>query len=131
MLASATLLAATPGCSVFAPASQSVVLQSNDPAATLYADGRPVGTGSATVRLRKNRSHTFRAESPDGRSATAHVGSTISTVGVVDVVGGVLFLVPFAGALAPGFWVLDNDRFYLDLPPAMNHAPRVADVRGD
>ena len=124
LLSTATLAAllaaapALPGCSLFVPPKQSVTLQSNDPRATLYADGKMVGTGSATLKLRRNDSHIFRAETPDGRTATARVSRTISDTGVLDVVGGVIFLVPFLGVLAPGFWNLSQDFLYLDVPPA-------------
>ena len=114
----ACLLACLPGCSFFVDPTEDVTIRSNDPQARLLVNGREVGTGTAVVPLKRNRSHVVRAEAPDGRVATARIGRGISTTGILDIVGGVLFLVPFLGALSPGFWTLSQDFLYLDLPPA-------------
>lgn len=112
------LMLSLPGCSLFVSSTKPVTIQSNVPDATLYVDGKEVGTGTAVVPLKRNRNHVFRAEAPDGRVATANVRRNVSTTGVLDIVGGVVFLVPFLGVLAPGFWDLSQDFLYLDLPPA-------------
>ena len=111
------LLAITPACSAFAGSLQPVSIQATDPRAEIYVDGQHVGTGAATVELKRNRSHAFMAKAGD-RTATATLGKSISTTGVLDIVGGVLFLVPFIGVVTPGFWELDSETVMLGLPPA-------------
>ena len=109
---------ALPGCSLFVPPTQQVTLEANDPQALIYADGRQVGVGSATVKVKRNDSHTFRAAAADGRAATARVGRSISTTGILDIVGTPFFLFPILGIFGAGFYHLDEDYFYLDLPPS-------------
>lgn len=110
------LLLGPGGCSFFVDPRQDVTLEASDPAAKLFVDGREVGTGKAVVSLRKNDSYSVRAELADGRSAGARIRRGVSVIGIVDIVGGVFFLVPFLGLLAPGFWHLDPDYLYLDIP---------------
>src|SRR5690606_34130580 len=113
----AGLMLCLPGCSLFVSDTKDVTIRSNAPDATLFVNGREVGTGTAVVPLKRNKNHVIRAEAPDGRVATARIGRGISTTGVLDIVGGILFLFPFLGALSPGFWDLSQDYLYLDLPP--------------
>jgi len=54
----------------------------------------------------------------DGRVARARLRKGVSTTGIIDVVGGVFFLIPFLGILGPGFWSLDPDYLFLEIAPA-------------
>ena len=119
----AALLVGPGGCSLFVPADQAVTVQASDPSARLFVDGRPVGVGTANVAVRRNRNHTFRAETTDGRIQTGRLYREVSTTGILDVIGGVFFLVPFLGVIGPGFWTLDQDHVYLALPPAPGDRP--------
>lgn len=109
--------AVSPGCSLFVGSKQPVAINATDPDAELFVDGAPVGRGTATVDLKRNRSHAILAKTEDGRSATANIGTQISTTGVLDIVGGLILLVPFLGVVAPGFWMLDTEQVYLPVPP--------------
>jgi hypothetical protein len=42
---------------------------------------------------------------------------TLSTFGVLDLVGGFFLLVPWVGLLAPGAFTLDNQNFTYHLIP--------------
>lgn len=116
LLAGAMLLGPS-GCSLFVDSEQSIRIEASDPAARIFVDGQEVGTGSALVPMRRNRTHAVRAETPDGRIAQTRITKGISTTGILDIVGGVFFLVPFIGVLAPGFWQLDPDYLFLKLTP--------------
>jgi hypothetical protein len=50
------------------------------------------------------------------RVATYSIGTSISTTGVLDIVGGVLFLIPLIGVAGPGFWTLDPQNVTVVLP---------------
>ena len=122
------MLAGPAGCSFFVDSQQTIRIEASDPAARIFVDGQEVGTGSALVPMRRNRTHSVRAELSDGRVAQARIRKNISTPGILDIVGGVLFLVPFLGALAPGFWELDPDYLFLKLTPqAPAEAPSTRD----
>ena len=116
ILAAAMLLGPA-GCSLFVDSSQHIRIEASDPAARIFVDGQEVGTGSALVPMRRNRTHSVRAEAPDGGVAQGRIRKNISTTGILDIVGGFFFLVPFLGILGPGFWELDPNYVYLKLAP--------------
>ena len=116
-LLAAAMLLGPAGCSLFVDSHQSVRIEASDPGARLFVDGQEVGTGSALVPMRRNRTHSVRAEAPDGRVAQGRIRKNISTTGILDIVGGFFFLVPFLGILGPGFWELDPNYLYLKLMP--------------
>jgi len=45
----------------------------------------------------------------NGRAGAAAINKKISGTGVLDIIGGCFFLVPFLGVLGAGFWELDPD----------------------
>ncbi len=104
-------------CSLFAPSTQSVAITATDPAAEIFINGSLAGKGAATVDLRRNKSHAILAKVGD-RAGTATIGNSISTTGVLDIVGGLFFLVPLIGIAGPGFWSLDNTEIVIAIPPA-------------
>jgi len=106
----------TAGCSLFVGSMQPVTITASDPRAEIFVDGQQVGTGSVTLQLKRNKSHGVMARVGQ-RSGSAHIGKTISTTGVLDLVGGFLLLVPFLGVLGPGFWSLDPDNVQISVPP--------------
>jgi len=79
-------------------------------------DGQRVGKGQASVSVARNRSHAITATTPDGRSAAATVGTDISGIGYVDLIGGILLFFPaLIGIAAPGFRTLESDTVTLTL----------------
>jgi len=110
-------LVVSSGCSLFAGRMQPVTITPSDQRADIYVDGEHVGTGTVVVQLRRNRSHGVMAKIGE-RAGAAHIGREISTTGVLDIVGGLLFLIPFLGVLGPGFWSLDPDHVQIALPPS-------------
>ncbi|MEM7232608.1 MAG: hypothetical protein AAF517_10560 [Planctomycetota bacterium] len=98
-------LALAQGCSFTQPANQMVQITTAE-GAEIFVDNLPVGTGTASPQLVRNKSHVVRVEL-NGDKKTAYIGMKISTMGLLDVVGGFFFLVPFVGAFAPGFFDLD------------------------
>lgn len=95
-----------PGCSLFAPDRQAILVTASDPQAKITVDNELIGTGAATAELKRNREHVVIAKVGD-RSGTARIDKHISTTGVLDLVGGCIILVPFLGAFGPGFWTLE------------------------
>lgn len=112
----------TTACSFTGGSKQPLTVMASDPRAAIYVDGRPVGTGTATVQVKRNRAHSIMVR-VDDRAGVGHVGKTISTLGVLDLVGGLIFLVPFVGIFAPGFWTLQQDTVMVAVPAASDSYP--------
>lgn len=111
------------GCSFMEPATQTITILASDPAAEISVDGRPVGRGTAVVNLPRKRSHTVVAQ-VDERAASATIDRRVSTIGMLDLVGGFVLLVPWIGVLAPGFWTLDPESVIVTLPPPTEKSSR-------
>ncbi len=105
-----------PSCSCMKPTMQSVSITSSDSEAEIYADGEHVGRGVATAKLKRNETHTFMAKTADGRAGTAQLGRSWSSTATLDVIGGIFFLVPFVGLLAPGAYDLDSTHVEVAVP---------------
>jgi hypothetical protein len=105
-----------PGCSCFRPSTESVTVSASDSEAEIFADGQHIGTGAGTAHLKRNESHSFMAKMKDGRAGTAQVGRSMSTTATLDIIGGIFFLIPFVGLLAPGAWDLDATSIQIAIP---------------
>lgn len=112
--AAVTALLLAPGCSMFVPHTQPVLISTNEPEADITVDGTKVGKGTVTLELQRNKTHAVMAKHGD-RTAFATIGKSVSTTGYLDILGGIFFLIPFIGLAAPGFWSLDSDSLLLQL----------------
>lgn len=113
LLAASTSLT---GCSLFVSGTQSVAISATDPTAEIFVDGQPAGKTPITTSLKRNKSHAVIARAGD-RTGTAVIDTEISTTGVLDIVGGVLILIPLIGLAGPGFWSLDPTTLVVYVPP--------------
>lgn len=78
------------------------------------------GTGAAQAEVARNRPHSVMARIGD-RVSVRKVERVISTTGVLDIVGGIIFLLPFLGLLGPGFWDLEEDHVTVVVPKAVSN----------
>lgn len=101
------------GCSFFAGSNQNLTILSHDEA-DLYVDGLKVGKGRVVVPIKRDKSHIVEARL-DGQTAMLGVGTRLGTTGVLDIIGGFVWLVPFLGLTAPGAYTLDTDVVSLHL----------------
>ena len=103
----AALMPLAGGCSVFQPSTQRVTIVPSEPDAKVYLNNNPVGTGKTTLELQRNRTYAVSARSGQNMGS-ASIGRRVSGTGVLDIVGGCFFLIPFVGCFTPGFWELDK-----------------------
>ena len=114
IVACVTCMAVT-SCSLFSSSRQNVRIETNDPDCVIKVDGMTVGHGeTAIANLKKNKSHIIVAQN-GSKKGMAVVESELSTTGVLDIVGGILFLVPFIGFCSKGAWELDPDVVVVDV----------------
>ena len=124
-------LASATACSLAAPSHQAVNVMPSHPRAEVYVDGNLVGRGAQTVQLKKSSSHSVMAKCGESAGA-ATIDNSLSTTGVLDIVGGFFFLVPFIGLVAPGAWTLSPTTISVAVPDsaACEGAPAAAAARG-
>ena len=110
------------GCSLLVESDQAVTISSTDPTATLLVDGRSYGPGSRTVKMTRNQSHVVMAMA-GSRSGSVHVGYALSSMGILDIIGGFVWLGPFIGLATPGAWQLEREHVCVMLPPEPGAPP--------
>lgn len=103
------------GCSLAAPGTQSIAIVPSHPKADVYVDGVQVGTGTVTAVLSRDNSHTAMAKCP-GSSGIFTIQRGLSTTGMLDIVGGVLLLVPLIGLFSAGAFELSPATVAVAIP---------------
>jgi hypothetical protein len=110
------LLITQGGCSFIARPTQRVWIVPSEPQADVYVDGRHLGSGTVTTRLKKARDHSVMAKVGE-RVGDAQIRRQISRVGFLDLLAGFVILVPWLGVLGPGFWTLEPETVMVAVPP--------------
>lgn len=111
------LLAATmTGCSLFVPHNQTIVINGKPANATVIVNGQQM-TAPATVSVKRNKDVNILVTKNGYNSYTCASRHSLSTWGTLDIIGGVCFLIPFIGLLAPGAYELNQENFYYILTP--------------
>lgn len=96
------------GCSMFKPKMQQVTIATVPTGALVTVDGKDVGRSPVTVPLQRNRSHSIAA-TLGSKIGSRDLNTRLATTGILDIVGGVLFLVPAIGLLTPGAFDLHSN----------------------
>ena len=96
------------GCSAFVPPNQKVKASCSEPDATLQVNGGDIYTGSAELDVRRDKVFAYNCYKPGYYPGQKAVPYSISTTGVLDFVGSMLFLIPIVGIFTPGAWHLDE-----------------------
>jgi hypothetical protein len=102
---------------VFQSRQQRVTVTASEADAQIFLNNNPVGTGTVSLELDRDRTYALSA-TKGGRTGAASIGRRISGTGILDIVGGCLFLVPFVGCFTPGFWELDSTVVSVSIPVA-------------
>ena len=115
----AALLLQTVGCSLFAPWSEEVLIDSDPQGAEVVVPGHRLTT-PATVTVPCDKDLTVVVRKEGFRTQSSSVRRTLGKCGVLDVVGTVLFIVPAVGLFSPGAYTLDHHTvfFVLEKKPA-------------
>ncbi|MBU1894544.1 MAG: hypothetical protein KJ983_01845 [Candidatus Omnitrophica bacterium] len=90
------------GCSVFAPPTQPLVITASEKDAEIFVNGSFEGKGSVTMRVPKNEDVAIMAKKNGFFPATRTIPTEMSTAGILDVIGGCIFIIPFIGLFYAG-----------------------------
>lgn len=99
----------TPGCSAFRSSTQMLSVTTDQTDADIYVNGVMAGKGTATLPVKRNQNVQIMAKKPGYVTVQRSVGKSMNVTGVLDIVGGVLILLPLFGLLAPGAYSLDEE----------------------
>lgn len=96
------------GCSTFVPHTQKVSVVASEPDAKIYINGDLIGTGRAETKVIRNRDASVMVKCDGYYTATRMLSTTMSGVGVIDIIFGWVWLVPWLGLLSPGSKEIDT-----------------------
>ena len=103
----------TLGCSLFAPRTQPITVMTSEEDAEIFINGNLEGVGVVQTVVPRDHECAILAKKEGYHYAVKTIGTTISRIGTLDIVGGCIILFPFFGMLAPGFYELDTDNVML------------------
>ncbi len=95
------------GCSAFRSSTQTVNIHCTEAETILMINGQ-YKTCPLQYEEKRNRPLYVQAYKPDYLPYGRSVGYHMNITGVLDFVGGLVFLVPALGVLMPGAWDLDE-----------------------
>ena len=115
VIMAALVLLATNGCSLFAPKSEDVSINSEPQGAQVLVNNTHRGTTPCSVSLPCKGDATIVVRKDGYKSEVYHVGYSLGTCGILDIVGTVLFLVPAVGLFSAGAYTLDEHTINVSL----------------
>lgn len=102
-------------CSFTSPPNQNITISPSHPRAEVSVDGRVIGQGTQQVNLSKRREHSVLAKCGNS-SGVATIDRNLSGTGIADIIGGVIFLLPFLGFFSPGAFRLSPSTVSVGIP---------------
>ncbi len=103
------------GCSFLVGSQQQISVNASESDAEIYVNGQLVGHGNATTMVRRDQTVSIMAKKDGFYPMTRDIGTNMSMVGVLDIIGGCLILIPFVGLAAPGAKELSQNSVSLTL----------------
>ena len=65
--------------------------------------------------VKRNQNASIMAKKEGFITVQRSIGKTLNTTGILDIIGGVLILLPLFGLLAPGAYSLDEENISISM----------------
>jgi PEGA domain len=112
-----SVLLFTQACSLVSPSSTNISVVTEPPGARVVVNGNNVGMSPTVYPIKRDQPVTIMITKNGYEAATRSLQPKLSTTGIIDIVGGCVWLFPFFGLLAPGAWDIDNPNVSVMLSP--------------
>lgn len=107
------------GCSIVTGINQSIRITSNVPGAEIHIDGIPYGVTSegkpVVAKLKKSKQHYVTASKKGYASSTLSVHPTVSALGILDIIGAAIFILPIITIATGQAFELEPEALHLVL----------------
>lgn len=104
-------------CSLSGPRMQTITVSSDPEGAKVVVNTESVGTTPLRVQVRRGDDLLIEVKKPGYETAYRKSNRTLSGLGLVDLVGGVIILVPLIGLISPAAWEHEPSSFGVELDP--------------
>ena len=111
------------GCSLFGPRNQSIGVSSDPPGAKVIASGKPVGTTPLYFEAQRWENMLIEVQKSGYQTQYRTLSRRMSTLGILDIVGGAIWLVPFLGLLSSAASEFEPAEIGITLEPEQKVAP--------
>ena len=108
------------GCSIFGGSTQPLMVNSDPPGANVLINGISAGTTPLQYQISRRGDLTVEVHKSGYTTQSRSTSRKQSSIGIVDVIGGAMFLLPLLGLIAPGAWEQDPSTFNVTLEPEAN-----------
>jgi len=103
------------GCSAFRSSTQIVSVTTDQPDVQIYINGNLAGQGTANAAVKRDQNVQIMAKKPGYVTIQRTIGHSLNTTGILDIIGGVLILVPLFGLLAAGSNSIDENNLSISM----------------
>jgi hypothetical protein len=103
-------------CSAFKSSTQNLSVTAEPRTAEIYVNGNMAGRGTASQAVPRDQNAQVMVRNDGCDSVSRSIGKHMNTTGILDIVGGVLILVPFIGLTTAGAYDLDETNISVTLP---------------
>ena len=111
------------GCSLFGPRSESIGVSSDPPGARVIASGKPVGTTPLHFEAQRGDNLLIEVQKLGYQTQYRTLSRKMGTLGILDIVGGAIWLIPFFGLLSSAAYEHDPAEIGITLEPEQKVAP--------
>jgi hypothetical protein len=105
-------------CSLFGPHTQTITVSSEPAGAAVLLNGTRVGETPLRTQVPRREELLVEVRKSGYETAYRSASRTLSTLGILDVIGGAVILIPFLGLLSPAAWEQSPETFGINLEPA-------------
>lgn len=105
------------GCSLFGPRMQTITVSSEPSGAIVIVNGNRVGSSPLRHQVRRGEDLLVEVRKEGYKAQYRSAHRTLSTLGILDVIGGSILLVPFFGLLSAAAWEHEPSTFGIVLTP--------------
>jgi hypothetical protein len=102
---------------MFVSSRQPFSVTTNVSDAQIFINGEFIGNGNIKTSVPRSQSVSVMAKKDGYYPATRDIGSKMSQIGILDIIGGCIFLLPFIGLAFPGSHETDLNSVSLVLLP--------------
>ena len=106
------------GCSMLAPSTQSLNVNTNMSDARIFINGSYVGNGNVKTIVPRGRIVSVMAQKEGYNPVSMYIGTELSQAGKLDLFPGCFFIFPLFGLDFPGSQELVMDTVSLMFPPS-------------
>ena len=111
------------GCSLFGPRNQSIGVSSDPPGLRLSPAGNLWEQPLFTSRRREGENMLIEVQKSGYQTQYRTLSRRMSTLGILDIVGGAIWLVPFLGLLSSAASEFEPAEIGITLEPEQKVAP--------